>query len=120
MDKKNYELVVIFAPELTKENLEAQVEKTKSLLTEKGAESISVENWGVRKIACVLKKRTTAHYVVYRLASKNNKLTTDLTTALRINEHVLKFQFHTIADKKRGFKGNPLKLKEKEAAPAAA
>jgi small subunit ribosomal protein S6 len=58
----NYETVFILTPVLSDAQMKEAVEKFKNLLTELGAEIINEEDWGLRKLAYPIQKKTTGFY----------------------------------------------------------
>lgn len=104
---RNYELIVMYSPELSSEDIDSQKSEVKEVLTKNGAKDISAEDWGKRRSAYILNKKDTAHYVCYNYQSEEAKTTSDSTAALRLNEKILKFQFHRLDQKTRKFAGNP-------------
>lgn len=60
----NYETVFILTPVLSDAQMKEAVEKFKNLLTEQGAEIVNEENWGLRKLAYPIDKKTTGFYTL--------------------------------------------------------
>ena len=58
----NYETVFILTPVLSDAQMKEAVDKFKNLLTEQGAEIVNEENWGLRKLAYPIDKKTTGFY----------------------------------------------------------
>ena len=58
----NYETVFILTPVLSDAQMKEAVEKFKSLLTDQGAEIVNEEDWGLRKLAYPIGKKTTGFY----------------------------------------------------------
>ncbi len=58
----NYETVFILTPVLSDAQMKEAVEKFKNLLTDQGAEIVNEENWGLRKLAYPIDKKTTGFY----------------------------------------------------------
>jgi small subunit ribosomal protein S6 len=58
----NYETVFILTPVLSDVQMKETVEKFKNLLTEQGAEIVNEEDWGLRKLAYNIDKKTTGFY----------------------------------------------------------
>ncbi len=58
----NYETVFILTPVLSDAQMKEAVEKFKTLLTDQGAEIVNEENWGLRKLAYPIDKKTTGFY----------------------------------------------------------
>ena len=58
----NYETVFILTPVLSDAQMKEAVEKFKTLLTSQGAEIVNEENWGLRKLAYPIDKKSTGFY----------------------------------------------------------
>ena len=58
----NYETVFILTPVLSDAQMKEAVDKFKNILTEQGAEIVNEENWGLRKLAYPIEKKTTGFY----------------------------------------------------------
>ncbi|MBR4738819.1 MAG: 30S ribosomal protein S6, partial [Bacteroidales bacterium] len=59
---KQYETVFIATPVLSEEQMKETVKKYIDLLTSKGAEIVYENNWGMRKLAYPIRKKTTGFY----------------------------------------------------------
>ena len=55
----HYETVFILTPVLSDVQMKEAVEKFKTILTEQGAVIVNEENWGLRKLAYPIQKKTT-------------------------------------------------------------
>ena len=55
----NYETVFILTPVLSDTQMKEAVDKFKDILKAEGAEIVSEENWGLRKLAYPIQKKTT-------------------------------------------------------------
>tara|TARA_R110002050_G_scaffold147227_1_gene272977 strand:+ start:494 stop:865 length:372 start_codon:yes stop_codon:yes gene_type:complete len=64
MFQKNYETVFILTPVLSEVQMKDTVDKYVGLLKELGAEIVNVENWGLKKLAYPIQKKTTGFYVM--------------------------------------------------------
>ena len=62
-----YETVFILTPVLSDVQMKEAVEKFKGILTAEGAEIINEENWGLKKLAYPIQKKSTGFYQFYRL-----------------------------------------------------
>jgi len=58
----HYETVFILTPVLSDAQMKEAVDKFKNLLKEQGAEIVNEENWGLRKLAYPIDKKTTGFY----------------------------------------------------------
>ncbi len=57
-----YETVFIMTPVLSDQQMKETVEKFKGILTAAGAEIINEENWGLKKMAYPIQKKSTGFY----------------------------------------------------------
>ena len=57
-----YETVFILTPVLSDVQIKEAVEKFKGILTAEGAEIINEENWGMKKLAYQIEKKSTGFY----------------------------------------------------------
>lgn len=64
MFQRNYETVFILTPVLSDVQMKDTVDKFVNLLKEEGADVINVENWGLKKMAYAIEKKTTGFYVM--------------------------------------------------------
>ena len=58
----NYETVFILTPVLSDAQMKEAVEKFKTLLVNEGAKIVNEENWGLRKLAYPIQKKSTGFY----------------------------------------------------------
>ena len=61
----HYETVFILTPVLSDVQMKEAVEKFKNLLIEEGAEILNDENWGLRKLAYPIQKKSTGFYQLF-------------------------------------------------------
>ena len=85
-----YETVFILTPVLSDEQMKEAVEKFKGALTNAGAEIISEENWGLKKFAYPIDKKTTGFYVLIEFNAAPETIKT-LEIAYRRDEKVLRY-----------------------------
>ena len=104
---QQYETVIILTPLLSVETAKEVVAKYTKLLTDNGAEIIQEDNWGLRKLAYPIQKKTTGYYHLTEFKAPGD-LINKLEIELRRDERVLRFltialDKHAIAynDKKR-------------------
>ena len=58
----HYETVFILTPVLSDAQMKEAVDKFKAILTQEGAEIINEENWGLKKLAYPIQKKSTGFY----------------------------------------------------------
>jgi small subunit ribosomal protein S6 len=85
-----YETVFILTPVLSDEQMKEAVEKFKGVLTKAGAEIISEENWGLKKLAYPIQKKSTGLYELVEFKAAPETIKT-LETAYRRDEKVLRY-----------------------------
>ena len=85
-----YETVFILTPVLSDEPMKEAVEKFKGVLTGCGAEIISEENWGLKKLAYPIEKKSTGFYELIEFKANPEEIK-NLEIAYRRDERVLRF-----------------------------
>ncbi|MDD4776855.1 MAG: 30S ribosomal protein S6 [Fermentimonas sp.] len=118
----NYETVFILTPVLSDAQMKETVEKFKNLLTDQGAEIVNEEDWGLRKLAYNIDKKTTGFYTFLEFKADPSVID-KLEVNFRRDERVVRFltvkqdKFaHEYALKRRNNKSG----KKKEADPSSA
>ena len=85
-----YETVFILTPVLSDVQMKEAVEKFKSLLLAEGAELLNEENWGLRKLAYPIEKKSTGFYQLIEFKA-NPAVIAKLETEYRRDERVIRF-----------------------------
>ncbi len=86
----NYETVFILTPVLSEAQMKETVGKFVALLEKDGAEIVNQENWGLKKLAYPIQKKSTGFYQLVEFKAKPETIAT-LETAFRRDEAVLRF-----------------------------
>ena len=86
-----YETVFILTPVLSDDQTKETVEKFKKVLTDKGAEIVNEEAWGLKKLAYQIEKKTSGFYFLIEFKAEPAVIKT-LETAYRRDEKVIRFQ----------------------------
>ena len=86
-----YETVFILTPVLSDEQMKETVAKFKKVLTDKGAEILNEEAWGLKKMAYAIQKKSTGFYCLVEFKAEPSVIKT-LETAYRRDEKVIRFQ----------------------------
>ena len=85
-----YETVFILTPVLSDTQVKETVTKFKNVIAENGGEIVYEEDWGLKKLAYPINKKTTGFY--YLIEFKANGETIDkLETQYRRDERVIRF-----------------------------
>ena len=116
----HYETVFILTPVLSDAQMKEAVEKFSKVLTDNGATLVNVEEWGLRKLAYPIAKKSTGFYTLIEFDA-DPKTIKKLETAYRRDERVIRFLTFRLdkyaaeyAAKRRSLKGAK---KETEVAP---
>jgi small subunit ribosomal protein S6 len=86
----NYETVFILTPVLSDAQMKEAVEKIKNVLTSQKAEIVNEENWGLRKLAYPISKKTTGFYQLIEFKAEPTVVDV-LETQFRRDERVIRF-----------------------------
>jgi len=90
MELKNYETVFILTPLLNDAQMQETVEKFRQVLKENGADIIHEENWGLRKLAYPIQKKSTGFYHLVEFKAPGTVVDA-LELAYRRDEKVVRF-----------------------------
>lgn len=85
-----YEIMFILSTHLTNEEKKESVAKVEDILAKAGAQEISTEIMGERKLAYPIKKKENGYYVLTNFVIDGTKLI-DVETKLNITESLLKY-----------------------------
>ena len=85
-----YETVFILTPVLSDIQMKETVEKFKALITENGGEVINEENWGLRKLAYPIQKKSTGFYQLVEFKAQPD-FVEKLELNFRRDERVIRF-----------------------------
>jgi small subunit ribosomal protein S6 len=114
----NYETVFIITPVLSEAQMKEAVSKFKAYLTEHGAEIVNSENWGLRKLAYPIQKKTTGFYNLIEFKAEGT-LIEKLELEYRRDERIIRFLTFNMdkyaveySEKKRNKKETEKKLEE--------
>ncbi len=93
----NYETVFILNPVLSEDQAKDTVEKFAKVLTKANAEIINTENWGLKKLAYPINKKSTGFYNLIEFKA-DPQVINALETEYRRDESVMRF-LTTVLDK---------------------
>ncbi len=85
-----YESIFILTPVLSESQLKESIEKFRSFLKEKGAEITHEEDWGLRKLAYPIEKKSTGFYHLIEFSSEPDVMQ-ELELQYRRDERVIRF-----------------------------
>ncbi|EGV38070.1 30S ribosomal protein S6 [Neisseria weaveri] len=106
---RHYEIVFIVHPDQS-EQVNAMVERYKTMITEAGGKIHRLEDWGRRQLAYPINKIHKAHYVLMNIET-SPEVVEELETAFRFNDAVLRHL--TIKTKHAVTEASPMMKEEK-------
>ena len=116
-----YETIFVMTPVLSDEQLKETVSEYVNLLKQKSAEVVHQDNWGLRKLAYPVKKKSTGFYHLIEFKGSGSVIA-ELELAYKRDERLLRFltvslDEHAVAfnDKFRGKSANKSKKEEVKA-----
>ncbi|MCK5763689.1 MAG: 30S ribosomal protein S6 [Clostridiales bacterium] len=86
---RNYETMFILKPNVEEEQRNAVIEKFKNIINE-GGEIVSVDEWGIKKLAYEIQKLKEGYYVLINFNSGSDVLN-ELERNYRISDDVIRF-----------------------------
>lgn len=119
---QQYETVVVLTPLLSEESAKEVIAKFVKIIKDNGAEIVQEDNWGLKKLAYPIQKKTTGYYHLTEFRAPGD-LINKLEIEYRRDERVLRFltialDKHAIAynEKKRSGAFNQKKTAKAEEA----
>jgi len=88
--KNQYETVFIVTPVLSDAQVKETVKKFKDFLTEEGGEFLNEEDWGLRKLAYPIQKKTTGFYNLFEFKA-DPSVVEKLEIQYKREERVIRF-----------------------------
>lgn len=88
---KHYETVFIMTPVLSDDQMRETVGKFENFLKENGATMVHQENWGLRKLAYPINKKTTGFYHLFEYTADNGELIQKVEVEYIRDERILRF-----------------------------
>ena len=120
--EKRYETVFILTPVLSDDQAKEAAKKFKKTITDLGGKILNEENWGLKKLAYPIQKKTTGFYHLVEYAGEGQEIVNNLELTFKRDERVLRFLTVALdkhaaayADKRKGLVAEG-KVKKKEAA----
>jgi small subunit ribosomal protein S6 len=85
-----YETVFILTPVLSDDQMKETVKKYQDFLRKSGAEIVHEENWGMRKLAYPIQKKSTGFYHLYEYKADGESIA-NIELTLKRDERVMRF-----------------------------
>ena len=86
----NYETVFIVTPVLSDIQVKEVADKFQGIITETGGQIVNAENWGLKKLAYPIQKKTTGFYFLIEFTGEGS-LVDILETGYRRDERIIRF-----------------------------
>jgi small subunit ribosomal protein S6 len=113
-----YETVFIITPVLSESQMKEAVNKFKKFVTDNGAEIVTLENWGLKKLAYPIQKKTTGFYNLIEFKSEPAFIE-KLETEYRRDDRIIRFLTFKMdkysieySEKKRTHKESEIKMED--------
>lgn len=87
---RDYELTVVFSPEISDEDLPAEIEKLSQLIAQKGGEIGETNHWGRRRLAYPIKNYKEGNYVLTYVKMDANTAT-ELDVNLQSVDQIIRY-----------------------------
>jgi small subunit ribosomal protein S6 len=87
---RRYEEIMIIDPDATEEDRATVLERVRSLIEQQDGLFIGQDEWGMKKLAYEIRKKTRGYYVQIDFCGAGN-LVSELERFFRIDERVLKY-----------------------------
>lgn len=87
---KQYETVFIATPVLSEDQMKEAVEKYRDFIVADGGEIVWEEDWGLRKLAYPIEKKTTGFYHLFEFKA-DSQFIAKLETQYRRDERIIRF-----------------------------
>ncbi len=88
--KNRYETVFIATPVLSEAQMKEAVDKYKNLITKNGGKIVHEENWGLKKLAYPIQKKSTGFYYLIEFSCEGEFIA-KLETEYRRDERIIRF-----------------------------
>ncbi|SRR6056297_1843188 len=85
-----YETVFITTPVLSEAQMKEAVDKFKKIMKDNGAEIVHEDNWGLRKLAYPIQKKSTGFYYLIGFRAESSFIQ-KLETEYRRDERIIRF-----------------------------
>lgn len=86
-----YETVFIMTPVLSDDQMKETVQRHKDNLENAGAKIIYEENWGLRKLAYPIQKKSTGFYYLIEFETDQGNVVHDLELGFKRDERIIRF-----------------------------
>ncbi|OGV98097.1 MAG: 30S ribosomal protein S6 [Nitrospinae bacterium RIFCSPLOWO2_02_FULL_39_110] len=85
-----YESIFVLKPDLDEKKVDGQIEKVKEFIEKNGGKVITLEKWGKKKLAYIVKKNRFGIYVFIHFESEP-ALISNLQRNYKLNEDIIRY-----------------------------
>ncbi|MGQ9509504.1 MAG: 30S ribosomal protein S6 [Thermodesulfobacteriota bacterium] len=96
---RKYETIFILNPDLEQEQTQSAIEKVKEIITQGNGEILKFEDWGKRKLAYQVRKKSKGHYILIHFSGTPTILS-ELERNYRVMDSIIKFIIVRLDEKK--------------------
>ncbi len=94
---RHYETTFVMRPNLGEEQFTEIIERTAAIITDHGGTIITIDRWGLRRLAYEIKKETQGYYVYMRYATQGDAIQ-EMERVFRLDERLLRYLSIKLAD----------------------
>lgn len=87
---RSYESIFVLKPDLNDKKVDEQIEKVKEFVEKSGGRVITVEKWGKKKLAYLIKKNKFGIYVLIHFEAEPG-LISNLQKNYKLNEDIIRY-----------------------------
>ena len=87
---RRYEAVIIIEPDVADDEVKALTEKFGELIKSQDGEVIKIEDWGIKKLAYLVRKRDKGRYILFDFVS-GPTLISEIERQFKISENIMKY-----------------------------
>jgi small subunit ribosomal protein S6 len=87
-----YELLFILDRDLSEEKREEIINRYKAMIEQKG-EVISLDKWGMKKLAYTIKFKNEGYYVLITFNTQEHTLVEEITNLMNITDGIIRHMF---------------------------
>ena len=87
---QQYETLIVLTPLLSEEATKEAIAKFRGILTDNGAEIINEDNWGLKKLAYPIQKKSTGFYFLVEFEAEGS-VVAEYELQMKRDERVIRF-----------------------------
>lgn len=87
---RRYEAVIIIEPDVADDEVKALTEKFGDIIKSQDGEVIKIEDWGIKKLAYLVRKRDKGRYILFDFVS-GPALISEIERQFKITENIMKY-----------------------------